>query len=76
MNCRNKSRRIFVEGLRPPGDLDNVFPIAANVADRDKPDAFFGPPFELIADDIVLIEFFEKADVSPSNKSLSDGWIR
>src|SRR5580700_7621974 len=26
---------VFVEGLRPPGNLDDVFPIAANVANGD-----------------------------------------
>lgn len=64
---------VFVESLRPPGNLNNVFPVAANIADGDKPDAFLGPPFELIADDVVLVELFEIRRVM---KSLSDGWIR
>src|ERR1700689_5130364 len=59
---------VFVKSLRPPCNLDDVFPVAANIADRDKPNAFLGPPFELIADDIVLIQLFEKADVSPSDE--------
>src|ERR1700679_3269900 len=59
---------VFVESLRPPRNLDDVFPVAANIADGDKPNAFLGPPFELIADDVVLVELFEKPNVSPSDE--------
>ena len=59
---------VFVEGLRPPGNLNDVFPVAANIANGDKPDAFLGPPFELVADDVVLVQLFEKPDVSPRDE--------
>ena len=59
---------VFVESLRLPGDLDDVFPVAANIANGDKPDAFLRPPFKLVTDNVVLIEFFEKPDVSPSDE--------
>ena len=59
---------IFVEGLRTPGDLDDILAVAADVADGDEPDAFFGPPFELVADDIVLVQLLEKPDVTPSDE--------
>ena len=64
---------IFVEGLRLAGDLDDVFPVAANVADGDEPNALLGPPFELIANDIVLVELLEKPDVSPSDEVAERG---
>src|SRR6202021_2185310 len=50
---------VFVEGLRLSGDLDDVFPVAANIAYSDKPDAFLGPPFKLVADDVVFFGFFK-----------------
>ena len=59
---------VFVEGLRLAGDLDDVFPVAANVADGDKADAFLGPPFELVADDVVPVELLEESDVSPRDE--------
>src|ERR1700722_4057756 len=64
---------VFVEGLRPPGNLNDVFPVAANITNRDKADAFFRPPFELIADDIVLVQLFEKPDVSPRDEVAERG---
>src|SRR5580658_489750 len=59
---------VFVESLRPPGDLDNVFPVAADVADGDEPDAFLGAPLKLVADDVVLVQFLEKSDISPRDE--------
>src|SRR5580698_4230015 len=64
---------VFIEGLRPSRNLDHVFPVAANIANRDKSDAFLGPPFELVANDVVPIELLKKADVSPGDEVAQRG---
>ena len=68
MNCLNKSRQYLSKVCDFPEILDDVFPVAANIANGDKPDAFLGPPFKFVADDVVPVEFLKEPNVSPRDE--------
>ena len=64
---------VFVERLRLSGNLDDVFAVAANIANRDKADAFSGLDSSSSPMTLCLLSSLRNPTFRRVMKSLSDG---